>query len=33
MWLIVKIVVSLIGFHELTCDELNKYNLSDRSFA
>ena len=26
MWLIVKIVVSLIGFHELTCDELNKYN-------
>ena len=28
MWLIVKIVVSLTGFHELTCDELNKYNLS-----
>ena len=28
MWLIVKIVVSLIGFPELTCDELNKYNLS-----
>ena len=25
MWLIFKIVVSLIGFHELTCDELNKY--------